>query len=71
MDNLKDILEEMGVPSDKIDEIVIATSSDKKEKVETIQVEDLDSAIDAEKDPFKKAGLVARKISKKLEHAQY
>jgi len=72
MNNLREVLEEQGVPESKIDEIVIATSSDKNEESkDVIQVEDLDSVIDAETDMLKKAGLVARKISRKLDRAEY
>ena len=71
MENLREVLEEQGVPSDKIDEIIIATKEDKTKKSDTVQVEDLDTLIDNEDDPLKRAKIVARKISGKLERAEY
>ena len=71
MSKLRNVLEEEGLSEDRIDEIIGSVTIDNLVAEPPFTPEEMDSLIDAEDDPLKKAKLVARKISRKLDNAEY
>ena len=67
-DKIVEILEGQEIDDDKIAQIVIQLKEDSKTEVsENVISTDIELQIENEKDPLKKAALVAREISKSFE----
>ena len=72
INNLKAILEGMNLSDENVDRVIKLISFEKSEKKQDTSITDsLDDLIAKENDPYKKASLVARKISNKLDRYEY